>query len=126
MGLEVGSKTELLVALSLPVPEDAFISCNGFKDAEYIQLALHGRAIGKPVVVVIERRAELAELIAQCEELGITNPLIGLRMKLTPMPSPLRVNRLFMALVRAAGVATWFSRYAAESVKDAPKPSTSW
>ena len=63
MGLEVGSKTELMVALTLPVPVGAFISCSGFKDSDYIEQALHGRALGKNVVIVIERMSELRELI---------------------------------------------------------------
>lgn len=80
MGLEVGSKTELMVALAQEIPAQAFVSCNGFKDAEYIQLALHGRALGKNVIVVIERMAELETLIHLAREMKVT-PLIGMRLK---------------------------------------------
>ena len=82
LGVEVGSKTELLVALALELPEQAFIVCNGFKDDDYIQLALQGRALGRNVVIVIERRAELESVIAQLDQARV-RPLIGLRMKLS-------------------------------------------
>jgi len=82
MGIEVGSKTELLVALSLDLPESAFVVCNGFKDYDYIRLAMHGRAIGRNVVVVVERYAELEQLVALSRRMAV-EPMIGLRMKLS-------------------------------------------
>jgi len=78
LGLEVGSKSELLVALSSKKSET--ILCNGFKDAEYMELALLGTRIGKRPIIVIERYEELDLLIKASSELKIA-PELGVRMK---------------------------------------------
>src|SRR5262249_22498954 len=64
LGLEAGSKSELLVALAQEQSTESLIVCNGFKDANYIQLAAMGSKIGKNVIVVIEKLHELEEFVA--------------------------------------------------------------
>ena len=81
-GLEAGSKGELLVVLALNADPEALTVCNGYKDEEYLRLALLGRKLGRKVVVVIEKLSELPALLQLAEELNVS-PLIGLRSKLT-------------------------------------------
>ncbi len=82
LGLEAGSKPELLIAVALLDTPDSLIVCNGFKDQEYIETALLARRLGKNTVVVIERLAELDLVLRAHEKLGI-EPVIGVRAKLT-------------------------------------------
>jgi arginine decarboxylase len=81
-GLEAGSKGELLIVLALNNDPEALTICNGYKDEEYLRLALLGRKLGRKVIVVIEKLSELPQLIKLSEEMGVT-PLIGLRSKLS-------------------------------------------
>ncbi len=81
-GLEAGSKGELLVVLALNSDPEALTICNGYKDEEFLRLALLGRKMGRKVVVVIEKLSELPLLLRLAEELNV-QPLIGLRSKLT-------------------------------------------
>jgi arginine decarboxylase len=81
LGLEAGSKPELLVAVALLNDPDALIVCNGFKDQEYIETALLARRLGKTPVIVIERFAELGVVLRAVEKLGI-EPVLGVRAKL--------------------------------------------
>ena len=81
MGLEVGSRAELLVAAALPLADDALIVCNGFKDKEYLASAALATRLGRRVVVVIEKPFELDAVIelARGEE---RMPMIGFRLRL--------------------------------------------
>jgi arginine decarboxylase len=81
LGLEAGSKPELLVAVALLDDPEALIVCNGFKDQEYIETALLARRLGKRPVIVIERFAELGLVLRAVETLGI-EPILGVRAKL--------------------------------------------
>ncbi|MCO5143313.1 MAG: biosynthetic arginine decarboxylase [Oligoflexia bacterium] len=81
LGLEAGSKPELLVALAILENPEALLICNGFKDKEYIETALLASRLGKNVVVVIDRYQELPLLIQVANSLGI-KPRIGFRAKL--------------------------------------------
>ncbi len=81
-GLEAGSKGELLVVLALNQDPEALTVCNGYKDEEFMRLALLGRKLGRKVVVVIEKLSELPALLALADEMQVS-PLIGLRSKLT-------------------------------------------
>jgi arginine decarboxylase len=81
LGLEAGSKPELMVAVALLNDPDALIICNGFKDQEYIETALLARRLGKTPVIVIERFAELGVVLRAVEKLGI-EPILGVRAKL--------------------------------------------
>jgi len=80
-GLEAGSKPELLAVLALLESYDPLIICNGYKDYEYIDMALWGTKIGKTVVLVVEEFEELERIVGRSKSLGV-KPCIGLRFKL--------------------------------------------
>jgi arginine decarboxylase len=82
LGLEAGSKGELLIVLALNTDPEALTICNGYKDEEYLRLALLGRKLGRKVLVVIEKLSELPALIRLAAEMNVV-PLIGLRSKLS-------------------------------------------
>src|SRR5512140_1684758 len=81
-GLEAGSKGELLIVLAMNTDPEALTICNGYKDEEYLRLALLGRKLGRKVIVVIEKLSELPQLLRLAEEMQV-EPMIGLRSKLT-------------------------------------------
>jgi arginine decarboxylase len=81
LGLEAGSKPELLVAMALLKREHGLLICNGYKDEDYIETALHAERLGIKTVLVLDRFAELSMVIAVSKRLGI-KPRIGLRAKL--------------------------------------------
>ncbi len=78
--LEAGSKSELMIILAL-APKNHFIICNGYKDSEYIQLALLGQKMGHTVYIVIEKLSELSQVFALAGQLGI-RPHLGIRIRL--------------------------------------------
>jgi len=80
-GLEAGSKPELMIALAMHDNNQRLIICNGYKDDDYIRLALLGRKLGKKVIIVVEQLAEVDDIIRLSKEAGI-KPMIGLRAKL--------------------------------------------
>jgi arginine decarboxylase len=80
-GLEVGSKPELIAALSLLKDKEACLICNGYKDEEFIDLCLYAVKMGFNCFFVIEIPGELDLLLARSEALGI-KPNIGIRIKL--------------------------------------------
>jgi arginine decarboxylase len=82
VGLEAGSKPELLVALALLDTPEALIVCNGYKDRAYVELALLAQKLGRTPVVVIDRAHELDLVIKTARELGI-RPHLGVRARLT-------------------------------------------
>ncbi len=79
-GLEAGSKPELMAALSLARPS-GLVVCNGYKDREYIRLALIGRRLGLRLYIVIEKPQELELVLEESARLGI-EPLLGVRVRL--------------------------------------------
>jgi len=82
LGLEAGSKPELLVALALQDNPEALILCNGYKDRAYIETALLAQKLGRKVVITMDRMAELDTILAAAAELDI-RPVIGVRARLT-------------------------------------------
>jgi len=84
VGLEAGSKPELMAVLSLAEIGKQTIICNGYKDSEYICLALMARKLGHKIVIVLEKISELEIVLEQSAELGI-DPVLGLRLKLASM-----------------------------------------
>jgi len=80
-GLEAGSKPELMVALAMHEGNQRLIICNGYKDHDYIRLALIGRKLGKRIIIVVEQLSELDDIIRLSGETGV-KPLIGFRAKL--------------------------------------------
>jgi arginine decarboxylase len=81
-GLEAGSKPELHAILALLDDVKGLIVCNGYKDKEFIELALMGQKMGKQVFIVVEKPNEL-ELILDSARRMRTVPLIGLRCRLS-------------------------------------------
>jgi arginine decarboxylase len=81
-GLEAGSKGELLIVLAMNTDPEAITVCNGYKDEEFLRLALLGRKLGRKIVVVIEKLSELPHLLRLADEMQV-EPMIGLRVKLT-------------------------------------------
>jgi arginine decarboxylase len=82
LGLEVGSKPELLIALALLDTPDALIVCNGYKDRGYLETALLAQRLGRNPIVVLDRPTELEVLIKSARELDI-RPRIGMRARLS-------------------------------------------
>ncbi len=81
-GLEAGSKPELLITLSLLDDPERPIICNGYKDKEFIELALWGKKLGKQVIIVVEKPSELDLTLEISKEIGV-KPLLGIRAKLS-------------------------------------------
>ena len=82
LGLEAGSKAELLVATALLESEESLLICNGYKDTEYVQTALAAQRIGLKPFLVLDRFAEL-ELILQVAAKEGIRPNIGMRFRLS-------------------------------------------
>lgn len=82
LGIEVGSKAELTLALALSHNPQAPIICNGVKDEAYLSLALRGKQVGRRVFIVLETLSELRRLVELSQRRGI-RPRIGLRLKLS-------------------------------------------
>jgi arginine decarboxylase len=85
IGLEAGSKPELLAVLAL-APKGGTIVCNGYKDREFIRLALMGQKLGHNVFIVIEKESEVRLVIEEAAELKVA-PQIGLRVRLSSLAS---------------------------------------
>jgi arginine decarboxylase len=81
IGLEVGTKAELLAALSFDLSNDALLICNGFKDNEYLHLALNAIKLNNKVVIVIDEFSETKRLLDIAKQLNV-KPIIGIRAKL--------------------------------------------
>ena len=79
-GLEAGSKPELLAVIAL-ASNDTPIICNGFKDAEFIEMAMLAHKIGRRIIPVVEKYSELELILEYAEKLGV-RPHIGMRVKL--------------------------------------------
>lgn len=80
VGLEAGSKPELVAVLG-SAPTGSTIICNGYKDREYLRLALIGRQMGHSIFIVVEKPSELTETLEESAKLGI-EPLFGIRVRL--------------------------------------------
>jgi arginine decarboxylase len=81
-GLEAGSKAELLIALSHIQDQESLIICNGYKDAEFVEMGLYAVQMGFKCFFVVETLAEVSLITERSEALGV-RPLIGVRMKLS-------------------------------------------
>jgi arginine decarboxylase len=82
VGLEVGSKPELQAVLALTERTDHLIVCNGYKDEEFMRLALMGQKLGHRVVIVIEKPGEVDVLLRVAADMGVV-PMAGVRIKLS-------------------------------------------
>jgi arginine decarboxylase len=79
-GLEAGSKPELLAVVAMTDAETPII-CNGFKDAEFIEMAMLAQKLGRRVIPVVEKYTELGLVLRYAEKVGV-RPQIGMRIKL--------------------------------------------
>jgi arginine decarboxylase len=79
-GLEAGSKPELLAVLAM-ADNSTPVICNGFKDAEFIEMAMMARKMGRQVIPVVEKYTELDLILQMAERIGV-RPAFGMRVKL--------------------------------------------
>lgn len=81
-GFEVGSKPEMIAALASLEDRESLIICNGYKDAEFIDLGLYATKLGFKCFFVLETPVELGLIIERSQALGV-DPSIGARVKMT-------------------------------------------
>lgn len=81
-GLEVGSKAELIAAVSQVKSRKACLICNGYKDEEFIDLGLNAMRLGYNCIFVLEMPGELDTILERAQALNVT-PQIGVRVKLS-------------------------------------------
>lgn len=86
LGLEAGSKAELMAVLAHAGMTRSVIVCNGYKDREYIRLALIGEKMGHKVYLVIEKMSEIAIVLDEAERLNVV-PRLGVRARLASQGS---------------------------------------
>ncbi len=82
IGLEAGSKPELHAVLAVNTHENSLIVCNGYKDEDYVELALLAQKMGRRIYLVVEKMNELRLISNVSKRLGIV-PNIGIRIKLS-------------------------------------------
>ncbi|MBQ2839522.1 MAG: biosynthetic arginine decarboxylase [Muribaculaceae bacterium] len=82
IGLEAGSKPELHAVLATNIAENALIICNGYKDEDYIELALLAQKMGRRIYLVVEKLNELRLITEIAKRISI-KPNIGIRIKLS-------------------------------------------
>ncbi len=80
-GLEAGSKPELFAALAMHRDPESLLICNGYKDEQYLRMALMGNKLGKRVIIVIEKLEELS-LVLNLAEVMQVQPMVGIRVRL--------------------------------------------
>ena len=81
IGLEAGSKPELHAVLASNIDSDSLIVCNGYKDENYIELALLAQKMGRKIFLVVEKMNELQSIARLAKKLNI-RPNIVIRIKL--------------------------------------------
>ena len=82
LGLEAGSKPELHAVLATNIAENALIICNGYKDENYVELALLAQKMGRRIFLVAEKLNELKLIVEIAKRLKIT-PNVGIRIKIS-------------------------------------------
>ncbi len=82
IGLEVGSKPELVAGIAISTGHNLPIICNGYKDAEYIETVLYATKVGYNITIVVEKLFELEKIIELARKTGI-RPSLGIRVKLS-------------------------------------------
>jgi arginine decarboxylase len=81
-GLEAGSKPELIAALAHMHDPEAYLICNGYKDEEFIDLALHAQKMGLRIMLVLEMPSELDLILQRSRKIGVL-PNLGVRVRLS-------------------------------------------
>ncbi len=84
VGIEVGSKPELIAVLGLDQSANSLIICNGYKDRQFIHLALMGKKLNKRIFIILEKLSELPIVIEEAKKLNV-KPNIGVRVRLSSM-----------------------------------------
>lgn len=82
LGLEAGSKPELLICMAILDASDALLLCNGYKDRAYVETALYARRLGRNPILVIEKLSEVATILQVAEQMGV-RPVLGVRARLS-------------------------------------------
>jgi len=82
IGLEAGSKPELHAVLATNIADNALIICNGYKDQNFVELALLAQKMGRRIYLVVEKLNELKIIASVAKRLGIV-PNVGIRIKLS-------------------------------------------
>ncbi len=82
IGLEAGSKAELLAIMGMAPKKDFTIICNGYKDSQYIELALIAQQMGLKVFIILEKFSELGQVLTLSKTMQV-KPLLGLRIRLS-------------------------------------------
>lgn len=82
VGLEAGSKPELHAVLAVNTHSNSLIICNGYKDQEYVELALLAQKMGRKVFLVVEKLNELKLIADVARQLNV-KPNLGIRIKLS-------------------------------------------
>ena len=111
---EAGSKPELLAVMAMADNETPII-CNGFKDDEYIEMAMLAQKIGRKIIPVVEKYTELALIAKYSERVGV-RPMIGIRAKLASRGSGHAGNRQ-VDIVPSLGLSTTEVMRALEELK---------
>jgi arginine decarboxylase len=86
IGLEAGSKPELHAVLAINTDPESLIICNGYKDEDYVELALLAQKMGKRIFLVVEKLNELRLITTISKRLKV-KPNIGIRIKLASVGS---------------------------------------
>ncbi|MBI2442178.1 MAG: biosynthetic arginine decarboxylase [Lentisphaerae bacterium] len=81
-GLEAGSKAELMAAIAYTDDREALVVCNGYKDEEFIDLALYALKMGIQTILVLEKPDELPMILNRAAQIGV-KPRLGVRVKLS-------------------------------------------
>ena len=81
LGLECGSKPELMIALAMQENRQSLLICNGYKDRDFIEMVLFANKMGKKCIIVLEQPNELKSILDIAEKIGV-HPIIGVRAKL--------------------------------------------
>ncbi len=82
IGLEAGSKPELHAVLAVNTHENSLVVCNGYKDEDYVELALLAQKMGRRIYIVVEKLNELRLILKVAKRLKV-EPNVGIRIKLT-------------------------------------------
>lgn len=81
-GLEAGSKSELLAVLAYNKNPNSLTVLNGYKDMEYLKLAMIGTQLGRKIIIVIEKFSEVGKIISLAKEMNV-KPILGIRSKMS-------------------------------------------
>jgi len=82
VGLEAGSKPELMAVLAMMPESGGMVVCNGYKDREFIRLALLGEQMGHQVYIVVEKLSEINLILEESQKLNV-KPRLGVRVRLS-------------------------------------------